>query len=170
MEEVKDGDELIARINPESERNGAAMRAPIIGLLPDLETVKHVAKLQAAVTHDTKGGIDSSVAAALMCHFFKYGRGEKHALSEFLAEHLPDHNWSGDWHGKVPVHGISTVQAALTALLGSDSLSKILQACIEFTGDVDSVAAIACSCGSVSDSINNDIPEQLWNGIEATLI
>ncbi len=168
LEEVNNGYELIARINPESERNGAAMRAPIIGLLPDLETVKHLATLQATVTHNTKGGIDSSVAAALMCHHLTYSSDGPNALPDFLSQHLPDHNWNESWRGKVPVHGISTVQAALTAMLVSNSLSDILQACVAFTGDVDSVASIACSCASASDSVRQDIPEQLWHGIETT--
>ena len=168
LEEVDDGSELIAKIQPNSDRNGAAMRAPIIGLFPDLQTVRHLATLQAAVTHNTKGGIDSAVAAALMSHYLLYGLGEKTALPEFLTQTLPDYNWTERWQGKVPIHGISTVQAALTALLASDSLSEILQACVAFTGDVDSVAAIACSCAAISDSICQDIPEQLWQGLERT--
>ena len=166
LDGVQDGRELIAILNPESERNGAAMRASIIGLFPDIQKVKDLAKLQAQVTHNTKGGIDSAVAAALICHHLKYEQDGKNALPEFLSEHLPDHRWEGSWQGKVPVHGISTVQAALTALLSSDSLSEILKACIAFTGDVDSVAAIACSCASVSDTIQKDFPENLWLGLE----
>ena len=168
LDEVKNGSELLARINPESERNGAAMRAPIIGLFPDLDEVKYLAELQASLTHNTKGGVDSSIAAALMCHYFKYTSDDKKGLPNFLSNHLPDYDWSGNWQGRVPVHGISTVQAALSAILSSDSLSEILKACIAFTGDVDSVATIACSSCSVSDSIQLDIPESLWSGMEST--
>ena len=103
-----------------------------------------------------------------MCHHLAYSGEGVDTLPDFLTQHLPGYDWNEGWQGKVPVHGISTVQAALTALLGSTSLSEILRACIAFTGDVDSVAAIACSCASVSRSISQDLPDQLWQGIENT--
>ena len=68
----------------------------------------------------------------------------------------------------VPVHGISTVRAALVVLLNCHSLSEILRFCVAFTGDVDSVATIACSCAAVCDSIQKDVPDVLWNRLEQT--
>ena len=53
LDEVSCGQELLTRLHPQSERNGAAMRSSVIGLLPDLELVKHLAALQASVTHNT---------------------------------------------------------------------------------------------------------------------
>ncbi len=168
LDDVSDGDELLARINPDSERNGAAMRASIIGLYPDLLTVKRLAAMQAAVTHNTKGGIDSAVATALICNYLLYERGPKDDLSYFLSQHLPAYDWNQRWQGVVPVHGISTVRAALVVLLSCHSLSEILRFCVAFTGDVDSVATIACSCAAVCDSIQKDVPDVLWNRLEQT--
>jgi hypothetical protein len=40
-------------------------------------------------------------------------------------------------------------------------MSTLLHACIGFTGDVDTVAAIALAAGSCSDEIEQDVPENL---------
>ena len=165
---VRSGSELLHTIKPTSDRNGACMRASAIGLLPDISTVKHHAILQARVTHDTVGGIDSAVAAALMSHYFVYQLGDKSDLPVFLTQHLPAHPWTANWVGKVRVHGISTVQAALTVIVASTSLTEILQRSVAFTGDVDSVATIACACASSSRQFQRDIPAQLWDGFESS--
>jgi len=168
LDEVSCGQELLTRLNPQSERNGAAMRASVIGLLPGLELVKHLTALQASVTHNTSGGIDSAIASALICHYFRFISPNTQELPDFLSDHIPTHDWYTPWQGRVPVHGISTVQAALTALRSSSSLSQILKRCISFTGDVDSVATIACSCSAVNDQIRKDLPTNLWTNLENT--
>ena len=47
-----------------------------------------------------------------------------------------------------------------------DSMSKLLQACIAFSGDVDTVATIALAAGSCSREIAQDLPENLVQGLE----
>ena len=54
-----------------------------------------------------------------------------------------------------------SVQAAITAVTGHDSLSEILKQCIEYTGDVDTVAAIAMGAASCSREIAQDLPAGL---------
>ncbi|MDB2686814.1 ADP-ribosylglycohydrolase family protein [Mariniblastus sp.] len=166
LDQIADGDELLAKIVPSSDRNGAAMRSPIIGLYPDESRVVESAQIQAAVTHDTPGGVDSSVAAALISHFFVYQLGEKQELPKYLKSRLPNHDWEQRWSGSVPCHGMSTVFAALTAILNTDSLGKLLEATIEYTGDVDSVATIALACASSSSSFQRDLPNVLIDDFE----
>jgi len=45
-------------------------------------------------------------------------------------------------------------------------MSSLLQDCIAFTGDVDTVAAIALAAGSCSQEIQQDIPSHLIAGLE----
>jgi ADP-ribosyl-[dinitrogen reductase] hydrolase len=168
LTKVQNGRELLDHLHPNSERNGAAMRAPVIGMLPEIQTVIKYATLQAQITHDTPSAIASAVAAALMSHYFVYKTGPKDELPEFLTTHLPSYDWSSPWRDPVPVHGISTVRAALTAIMQSDSLSQLLTSCVAFNGDVDSVATIALSCASSHREFVRDIPIQLWQGLEST--
>ena len=167
LEQVNNGTEFLDQIRADSERNGAAMRAPIVGLFPDIKEVISKADLQARLTHNTKGGVDSAVAAALLCHFFTYDLGPKGEAPKFLENHVPGHNWEEPWRGKVEVHGISTVRAALTAIVKTDSLAELLIECINYTGDVDSVATIALACASCSRGFQRDIPDTLWSRLES---
>ncbi|MEM9070925.1 MAG: ADP-ribosylglycohydrolase family protein [Myxococcota bacterium] len=164
--EVDDGAALLERIDPSSERNGAAMRAPILGWLPRADDVARAAEVQAKITHDTKGGVDSAIAAALLCHYFAKGLGPKEGLATYLDERVPGYEWSVPWSEPVPVHGIKTVRAAVTAIGGASSLSDLLRACVAFTGDVDSVATIALAGASGSTELARDVPSSLWTEME----
>ena len=86
LHDVESGAELVQRLRPESERNGAAMRAPVIGLLPKIEDVIEYATVQASVTHRTDGGINSAVATAMMSHYFVYDLGSTNDLPIFLTD------------------------------------------------------------------------------------
>jgi len=59
-----------------------------------------------------------------------------------------------------------SVQAAVTALLRSESMSDVLKMCIQFSGDVDTVAAIALAAGSCSAEIAQDLPVHLFDDLE----
>jgi ADP-ribosyl-[dinitrogen reductase] hydrolase len=164
--DINSGDELRARINPDSERNGAAMRAPIVGLFSDLSKVVTFSEVQAKITHDTRAGVDSAVAAALLAHYFAYNHGSKDEAAAFLRQHVPGYDWEAPWTEPVEVNGIQTVRAALTAITKSQSLADLLKTCVDFTGDVDSVATIALSSASCSAQFTRDLPQALWDGIE----
>lgn len=165
---INSGKEFRERMRPQSERNGAAMRAPAIGMFHTIDEVIARSEIQAKLTHDTRGGVDSAIAAALMSHYFAYSLGAKEELPAFLTHHVPGYDWNPIWTGKVPVHGINTVQAAVTAVCQSNTLSEILQRCVAFTGDVDSVATIALASASSHARFARDIPDNLWNDFEPT--
>jgi ADP-ribosylglycohydrolase len=59
-----------------------------------------------------------------------------------------------------------SVRAAITAVMRNDSLSELLKDCIAYTGDVDTVAAIALAAASCSEEIAQDLPEHLITGLE----
>ncbi|MEH2241555.1 hypothetical protein [Nostoc sp.] len=59
-----------------------------------------------------------------------------------------------------------SVRAAITAVIRNDRIIKVLQNCIAFTVDVDTVAAMsttgyayALAAGSCSEEIRQDIPK-----------
>jgi ADP-ribosyl-[dinitrogen reductase] hydrolase len=163
--EVRDGQEFLQKINFASDRSGAAMRSGPIGIFPTVEKVIENATIQAAITHNTPDGINAARAAALMSHYFIYQLGLKQDLGNFLEQHVSG-EWSIPWSGKVSVKGVDCVRAAITAVMRNDRASKLLQDCIAFSGDVDTVATIALAAGSSSREIAQDIPENLVQGLE----
>lgn len=162
---VKDGDDFLKNIRPESDKSGAAMRAGVVGLFSDIDEVIEKTTIQAQVTHNTKGGINSAVAAALMVHYFYYKKGTVSELQDFLTEYV-DEDWSVLWRGKVGAKGMMSTKAAYTALISNNSMSELLKQCVVFTGDVDTVATIALAAASLSEEYEQDIPNNLVDDLE----
>jgi ADP-ribosylglycohydrolase len=162
---IRDGREFLEAINWTSDKSGAAMRAAPMGVFPTVEKVIEAATIQAAITHNTPDGINAARAAALMSHYFIYQLGPKRELGKFLTAYVSG-EWSKPWQGEVKSKGWMSVRAAITAVMRNDSLSELLQDCIAFTGDVDTVAAIALAAASCSEEIKQDLPEHLIAGLE----
>lgn len=162
---VQDGRELLESITWTSDKSGAAMRAAPMGVFPIVDKVLEAATIQAAITHNTQDGINAARAAALMSHYFIYKLGSKRELGVFLENHVAG-EWSNPWQAEVKSKGWMSVRAAITAVMRNDSLSELLKDCIAFTGDVDTVAAIALAAASCSDEIAQDLPEHLMAGLE----
>lgn len=162
---VNDGEEFLAKMHGTSEKSGSAMRVTPVGILPTIEQVIEAATIQAKLTHNSPNGINAALAAALMSHYFLYGLGNKEGLGLFLEGYVAG-NWSIPWDGKVSTLGWECVQAAVTAIVRNDSLSNILQDCVAFTGDVDTIAAIALGVASCSEEVTQDLPSHLFEGLE----
>jgi ADP-ribosylglycohydrolase len=163
--QVQNGQEFLEGINWTSDKSGAAMRAAPIGILRTVERVIEATTIQAAITHNTEDGINAARAAALMSHYFIYRLGSKEALGQFLEAHVSG-EWSNPWQGEVKSKGWMSVRAAITAVMRNNSLSELLKDCIAYTGDVDTVAAIALAAASCSEEIKQDLPEHLIAGLE----
>lgn len=164
LHEVRTGGDFLARIRPDSDKSGAAMRAAPVGLLSTVDEVLHRTGVQARVTHDTPDGVASASAAALAVHYCRYGLGPVAEVGEWIADRLGSPVWARPWHGKVGSKGVMSVRAALTALAGHDSQSEVLRACVAFTGDVDTVATIALAAASWV--LPADLPRVLLDGLE----
>jgi ADP-ribosyl-[dinitrogen reductase] hydrolase len=150
LECVNSGDEFMAQIKPESDRNGAAMRSVPIGVLPEPRQVIKVATLQARLTHNTPGGITSSVAVALMSHFALYEEADLSELPDWLARVYPAATM-GPW-SCMPVEGgelgMKTATAVLAAVSQQKSLLDVAKVIITWGGDTDTVLAIAWGIAS----------------------
>jgi ADP-ribosyl-[dinitrogen reductase] hydrolase len=107
----------------------------------------------------------AAMAVSCMAHYVLHGLGPKSDMPGFLAEHVPG-NWTDPWQGEVGSRGWMSVRAALTSLLKSDSLSRLLKSCVAWSGDTDTVAAIALSVGAHSMEMEKDLPVKLFNDLE----
>ena len=165
LQEVKNGKEFLERINPDSDKSGGAMRSCPIGFLSDIKQVIEYARLQASLTHDTQIGRDSAIASSLMSHYFIHDLGNKKELGKFISKYVSG-EWNIPWKEEVKSPGYMHVRAAITAIQEMSSMSGLLKRCIDFTGDVDTVAAIALGSASCSREIIQDIPKHLLGGLE----
>ena len=68
LQTVRDGPDLLARIQADSDRSGAAMCAAPLGLLPTIDEVLDRCRVQAVITHNTPDGVDAALAAPLMTY------------------------------------------------------------------------------------------------------
>lgn len=169
-------DAMLAAIVPDSQKNGAAMRAPIIGLMSDTGTVAERAIKQASITHDTLAAKGAAVAAAFLTHYFHYSLGPKHEVGIWLdtavSKYMSDcdlfitYRWSEPWVGEVGGLAVEAVRAAVTAITKYNTLGDILKASIDFGGDVDTVGAIVMPAASRSVEVTDDIPDALVEQLE----
>jgi ADP-ribosyl-[dinitrogen reductase] hydrolase len=159
------GTELINRIEPQSTRNGAAMRSVPLGLIQDKQKLLAAAKGQASVTHDTHEGILSSQVIALAAHYLIYDEARINDLSAMIFKET-GFSIDTNWNGAVDCDAIQTIHAVFTSLLRNLRFSTLLIDCVNHGGDVDSVAAIASGLASVSAEYQRDIPENLLNTLE----
>ncbi|WP_019930480.1 ADP-ribosylglycohydrolase family protein [Nocardia sp. BMG111209] len=159
------GADLLRRVDPASDKSGAAMRAGPIGLLADVDDVLNHARVQASITHDTPLGIEAAQAAALAVHYCHHRLGPVAELPAWVAGRLGP-EWARPWQGKVGAKGWMSVRAALTAVATGSGLTEILRTCVAFTGDVDTVGTIALCAASRSPEIAQDLPDALITGLE----
>jgi ADP-ribosyl-[dinitrogen reductase] hydrolase len=168
LSETYTGEDFLAKILPHSNKNGAAMRASPVGFLPTIDEVLALSELQAKITHNTEIGITSSHACALSFHYFYYKKGEKKYLPNFLNEILGTSiaDWTKPFNQKVLSPGWMAVSAAVTSIVKYNTMSDVLISSIDYTGDVDTVAAISLAMASASTEIENDLPEILYEQLE----
>lgn len=162
---VKTGAEFLAKIKPESSKSGAAMRACPLGIISDIDTLLKWCEIQARVTHNTDAGVAAAQAASLMTHYLLYDLGPKNQVAEFVEARINgaqfDHDFRQPWNIKVGEQGLESVHAAIQTVQTSSSITEIMKKCVDYGGDTDTVAAIACGAASVCKEIIQDTPENL---------
>lgn len=165
LQSVDNGEEFLRRIRPNSTRNGACMRAAPLGILDSLGQILEYAEIQAKVTHNTPVGIRSSQAVALAAHYFVYGLGEKQHLRQFIEE-ATQTQWDNHWKKPIACCGIETVNGLLTVLTHCNGLAEILIKSVNFSGDVDTLAALGLAIAAQSNLYVNDLPDFLLSDLE----
>ena len=175
--EVRDGADFLHRITPHSNKCGGAMRAAPLGFLNDPKLIRDRAMWQASLTHATKEGMEAAAGAALLVHFCRQGVSVP-KLHNMINKYVPGLLLAG-WQGTVPTDGCPVVRAAWWAIAdpikstGSTfikseplTLSTILQRAVAYTGDTDTVAAIAIAAASCHPEIGNDLPGWMYSKLE----
>lgn len=165
LSEITSGQELLEKIINKSSRNGASMRAYVLGVLPNEAELIEKCTLQAEITHATDEAINSSIAIALSSHFFLYSKGTRTDLIEYLNDILANH-WTGTWEGEVEMSGKETVEATLSVITSELSLMEKLKMSVNYGGDVDTVASLALAISSLDPETKNDLPEFLTSELE----
>lgn len=172
LEETNDAREFIKNIKPDSDKNGAAMRSVPLGFLKLHDLLKYT-PIQAAVTHNTPGGIVSSTLVALMSHYAIYNEGSMKDLNNFLYRTcnfeytcLGYDDFDYLWNGRVagPKLGMKTAHAVNTILRTETTFYGAIQRILKWGGDTDSVAAIAL--GIASFRMRDDLPAFFEDDLE----
>ena len=161
-------DDFLKNINPFSLRNGAAMRSVPLSFIKNKRKMIRLAAKQAKITHNTKEGILSSKAVALIGHYFLFKNGKKANLKSYLERSL-HYTFDDNKSTQTKCDAIDTINAVLTVLMKSDSQSDILINSVALGGDTDSVASISCGLASLSNEYDQYIEPFLLNNLENNL-
>ena len=124
------------------------------------------AQEQAVITHNTAEGILSSRVVSLISHLLLYEQAKLSSLPRLVQDELGFELLS-NWQQEVECDAIQTLHAVNTALQRNRCMSDLLIDCVNFGGDVDSVAAIAMGLASLSPEYATDVPKVLREGLEA---
>lgn len=165
IESCENGADLIQQIKPQSTRNGAAMRSVPLGLIENKEKLLVSAKIQASVTHETPEGIISSQIIGLASHKLIYDQVLLKGLASVVSQET-GFSINTNWKTEVDCDAIQTVHAVFSSLMRNTKMSSLLIDCVNYGGDVDSVAAIALGLASLSSEYENDIDHNLLNSLE----
>lgn len=161
---VKTGQEFLEKINPTSEKNGAAMRSVPIGVFKDPKQILEIAAVQASLTHNTPIGIFTSQSVALMSHFAMHHDEPFNSMIEYCASHLPPFRFFANEFGEKVSSSLKTIHAVVQLLQTQSDLMSMLKQAIVWGGDTDSVAAI--TWGIASARMKDELPDFLHYNLE----
>ena len=141
--------------------NGSAMRVSSAGWLFDnLETVRHMARLSAEVTHNHPEGIKGAEATASAIFLARTGSTKAEIKTYIEANFHYDLSRSCDEIRPTYRHMEScqeTVPEAITAFLEGRSFEDVIRTAVSLGGDCDTLTCIA---GSMAEGFYG-IPEEL---------
>lgn len=160
------GVELLKNLDENSDTSGASMRACPLGIIADIPELIERTTIQAKISHNTPLGIQASVATALASHYCIYQVGDLSGIGEFIACYV-EGDWQVPYQEFVGQKGWMSVRAALTTLQAHQNLADMLKGCIALTGDVDTVASIALGTAANLPQIENNLPDCLYQQLEA---
>lgn len=176
MQSVKTGMDFMLTIKRDKDSNGSVMGAAVVGFIKDPEMVKLAATTQACLTHVPATAIHAQLVA-LAANYMIYKRGSKDDLFDYLMSAVSDTSmsktgwelWLGDCKNsqiKTTINAASISAFVVGALDRHTTLSGILREAVDRGGDTDSAAASAVAVASHCDEIDNDLPIELYQGLE----
>ena len=141
--------------------NGSAMRVSSAAwLFDDLETVRHMARLSAEVTHNHPEGIKGAEATASAIYLARTG-STKAEIKVYIEANF-HYNLSRTCDEIRPTYRHvescqETVPEAITAFLEGNSFEDVIRTAVSLGGDCDTLTAIA---GSMAEGFYG-VPEEL---------
>ena len=141
--------------------NGSAMRVSSVGwLFDDLQTVRHMARLSAEVTHNHPEGIQGAEATASAIYLARTGSTKAEIKAYIEANFHYDLSRTCDEIRPAYRHVEScqeTVPEAITAFLEGESFEDVIRTAVSLGGDCDTLTCIA---GSIAEGFYG-VPEEL---------
>ena len=141
--------------------NGSAMRVSSAGWLFDnLETVRHMARLSAEVTHNHPEGIKGAEATASAIFLARTGSTKAEIKTYIEANFHYDLSRTCDEIRPTYRHVEScqeTVPEAITAFLEGNSFEDVIRTAVSLGGDCDT---LTCNAGSIAEGYYG-VPEEL---------
>ena len=144
--------------------NGSAMRASSAGWLFDnLETVRHLARLSAEVTHNHPEGIKGAEATASAIYLARTGSTKAEIKAYIEANFHYDLSRTCDEIRPTYHHVEScqeTVPEAITAFLEGESFEDVIRTAVSLGGDCDTRTCIAGSMAEVFYGVPEELKQQ----------
>ena len=141
--------------------NGSAMRVSSVGwLFDDLQTVRHMVRLSAEVTHNHPEGIKDAEATASAIYLARTGSTKAEIKAYIEANFHYDLSRTCDEIRPTYRHVEScqeTVPESITAFLEGESFEDVIRTAVSLGGDCDTLTCIA---GSIAEGFYG-VPEEL---------
>lgn len=169
MDECETATELYDRLNPQSTRSGAVMRAAPVGAYKAIEAVLEMSARQAAITHNTPIAIECAQAVALLAHYLIHVGGPRDKAREFINANVPNRtvDWTIDRTDWASVEAVDCARNAITAWYNSHSVTDVLVRSVAPGGDTDTVATIAMSLAWADKSLDDDLHVNMMSDLES---
>lgn len=153
--------------------NGSAMRVSAVAWMFDnLDSVRHVARLSAEVTHNHPEGVKGAEATAAVVFMARTG-SDKESIKAYVEKEFGyDLSRTCDEIRPNYFHVEScqqTVPEAITAFLEGESFEDVIRTAVSLGGDCDTLTAIAGSMAEafygVSDRLMEEVHERLTDDL-----
>ena len=153
--------------------NGSAMRVSSAAwLFDDLETVRHMARLSAEVTHNHPEGIKGAEATASAIFLARTGSTKAEIKSYIEANFHYDLSRTCDEIRPTYHHVEScqeTVPEAITAFLEGRSFEDVIRTAVSLGGDCDTLTCIAGSIAEGFYGVPEELKQQCWEHLPENL-
>ena len=154
--------------------NGSAMRVSAVAwLYNDLETVRHMARLSAEVTHNHPEGIKGAEATASAIFLARTGYTKDRIRQYIENEFSYALNRTCDEIRPTYHHVEScmeTVPEAITAFLEGDSFEDVIRTAVSLGGDCDTLTCIAGSIAEAFYGVFDDLKEECMSRLPQDLL
>ena len=154
--------------------NGSAMRVSAVAwLYNDLESVRHMARLSAEVTHNHPEGIKGAEATASAIFLARTGYTKDRIRQYIENEFSYALNRTCDEIRPTYHHVEScmeTVPEAITAFLEGDSFEDVIRTAVSLGGDCDTLTCIAGSVAEAFYGVSDDLKEECMSRLPQDLL